>query len=174
MRFSKLALLGFVISLPLLGCSDLMDDGGAAHAGVMAKMLQMPEVTIDDEFGTDVRVSFDLVHYGGPDAETFEVVSASLRLDDQHYADIELAIPEDHPQFTGLADGEELHVQLRGSIPDNHDDWGLCADPQSEDQDELRVALALVMRVTPAANGGEHELFEYEALAVELHCSHTG
>jgi hypothetical protein len=114
-----------------------------------------------------------MTHFGGPDAETLEIVSASLTLDLEHYADIELAIPADHPQFTGLPDGDSFDFQLSGYIPDNHDDWGLCGDVQAEDEDELRVGLSLVLRVTPGANDDADE-FEFEAMAVELGCSHTG
>jgi hypothetical protein len=172
MRFPSLVLLTCVISLS--ACASLSDDsdGGAAHIGVMAELVQMPEVTIDDELGTQVRVFIDMKHFGGPDAEQLEVISASLRLDLEHYADIELAIPDDHPQFPGLADGEELSLELRGSIPDNHDDWGLCGDPQATDDDELRVGLSLVFHLTPGANDSEDE-FEWESQAVTLHCTHT-
>jgi hypothetical protein len=172
MRFPLLAFLGCVISLSACATSPDMDEG-AAHAGVDLDIEQMPQVTIDDEFGTEVRVFIDLAHYGGPDAENLEVVSASLGLDLEHYADIELAIPEDHPQFPGLADGEEFSFELRGSIPDSHDDWGLCADAQAEDADELRVTVNFVLRVTPGANDDEDE-YEYESMAVALGCSYTG
>lgn len=173
MRFPLLASLGCVISLSACASLDPDMDDGAAHPGVITQLEQMPDVTIDDELGTDVRVFVDMTHYGGPDAENLEIVSASLRLDLEHYADIELAIPADHPQFTGLADGEELSFELRGSIPDNHDEWGLCADVENVDDDELRVSLSLVLRVTPGANDDEDE-FEFESQAVALHCSHTG
>lgn len=173
MRSPLLALLACALFLPLAACgSSTDDDGGAAHIGVVTEINQMPEVTIDDELGTSVRVFVDMEHMGGPDAETLEVVSASLGLDLEHYADIELAIPEDHPQFAGLADGEELSFELRGSIPDNSDDWGLCADGQAEDADELRVTLNLLLRVTPGANDDADEL-EFESLAVTLHCTFT-
>lgn len=175
MRSPLLTLLCLVISLPLAACAEPGDsnDDGAAHPGIMADIEPMPEVMIDDEFGTDVRVFVKMEHFGGPDAENLEIVSAALKLDLEHYADIELAIPEDHPPFAGLADGEELSFQLRGSIPDNHDDWGLCMDAQAEDADELRVTLDLVLHVTPGANDGEDE-FEYESLAVDLGCVFTG
>lgn len=175
MRFPLLALLGFVTSLPLTACGDSIPDGddGAAHIGVITKIEQMPEVTIDDELGTEVRVFVDMEHYGGPDAESLEIVSAALKLDLEHYADLELSIPDDHPQFPGLADGDQFGFQLRGRIADNHQDWGLCADPQGEDADELRVSLDLLLRVTPGAND-EADEFEFESLAVALHCSHTG
>jgi hypothetical protein len=157
----------------LLACSSSDTNDGAANAGVMAELDPMPEVTIDDELGTEVRIFVDMEHFGGPDAETLEVVSASLGLDLAHYADLELAIPDDHPQFSGLADGEQFNFELRGSIPDNHDDWGLCADPQSDHADELRVTVNLVLRVTPGANDDADE-FEFESRAVTLHCSFTG
>ena len=172
MRFPLPTLLTCVIALSACSSSGDTDDG-AAHAGVDVDIEQMPEVMIDDEFGTEVRVFLDMAHYGGPDAENLEVLSASLRLDLEHYADIELAIPEDHPPFSGLADGEELSLELRGTIPDGHEDWGLCGDPQAEEDDGLRVSLDLVFHLTPGANDSEDE-FEYEAMAVELHCSHTG
>jgi hypothetical protein len=171
MRSTLLALLGCVISLA--ACASSTDGDDAAHAGVMAELNQMPEVTIDDENGTEVRVFVDMTHYGGPDAESLEIVSASLGLDLEHYADIELSIPADHPQFAGLADGEEFNFELRGSIPDTHDDWGLCADAQAEDANELRVTVNLLFLVTPGANDEEDE-FEFESRAVELHCSFTG
>jgi hypothetical protein len=135
----------------------------------------MPDVTIwdDDGSGTEVSVRVNLDHMGGPDAETLEVVSASLGLDLMPYADIELAIPADHPQFSGLADGESFEFTLVGSIPDTHTEWGLCSDPQQESADEQRVTLSLVLRVTPGANDGEDE-FEFENMAVTLHCAHAG
>jgi hypothetical protein len=169
MRTPLLTLLGCVIALA--ACSGDSDDV-AAHPGVEAQLEQMPQVTIDDELGTDVRVFVDMAHYGGPDAEQLEIVSASLGLDLEHYADLELSIPADHPQFTGIADGQEFNFELRGSIPNNHDDWGLCADAQAEDDDELRVTVNLVLRVTPGANDDIDE-FEFESQAVELHCSFT-
>ena len=72
----------------------------------------------------------------------------------------------------GIADGEAFDFELRGSIPDSHEDWGLCADAQSEDADEQRVTVNLVLRVTPGANDDEDEL-EFESRAVVLHCSFT-
>jgi hypothetical protein len=176
MRSPLLALLCCALA-PIAACGpstsdgDELDEGGAAHGGVMVH-VEPPEVMIDDEFGTDVRVSVRLVHHGGPEAETLEVVSARLRLDLEPYADIVLAIPSDHPPFAGLAEGEEFNTSLRGSIPDNHDDWGLCDDPQGDDSQ--RVALDLLLRVTPGANGDEDDTFDLESLAVTVHCSHTG
>ncbi|MFO7566561.1 MAG: hypothetical protein R6X02_28215, partial [Enhygromyxa sp.] len=173
MRTPRLALLGFVISLPLAACGDSISDNGddgAAHIGVVTKIEQMPQVMIDDEQGTNVRVFVDMEHYGGPDAETLEVVSASLKLDLEHYAELELAIPADHTPFPGLADGEQFSFELRGHIPDNHDDWGLCiGDEEAEGQ---RVSLDLLLRVTPGAND-EADEFEFESLAVSFGCSHT-
>jgi hypothetical protein len=169
--------LGLVGALTLLtsACAteDSTDGGGAAHIGVVAEVEGMPSVTIDDEAGTEVRVFVHLDHMGGPDAETFEVVSAGLRLDLEPYADIELAIPNDHPAFPGLANGEEFDLELRGSLPDTHTDWGLCMDPQAEDQDELRLSLDLELLITPGANDDADE-YLFESMAVELHCSYTG
>jgi hypothetical protein len=174
MRSPWLALL---LTLPLLSitacATDDDDQGDAANIGVIAEIDAMPEVTIDDEFGTEVEVSVAFTHMGGPDAETLEIVSASLARDLEPYADIALAIPADHPQFDGLLDGDDFEFQLRGSIPATHDDWGLCADPESLDADGQRVSLNLVMRVTPGANDDASE-FEFESLAVTLHCTHTG
>lgn len=167
--------LVLALALPLTACVGTYDHYGddAAEVGIIATLEPMPDVTIDDEFGTDVRVFVDMHHHGGPTAETFEVVSASLNLDLEHHADIELAIPDEHTQFSTLADGEDFMFELRGHIDDNHDDWGLCADPQAEDDDELRVSLSVVLRVTPGANDDADE-FEFESQAVTLHCSHTG
>jgi hypothetical protein len=174
MRTTLLALLGSALALPLAACGSVdSDDEGAAHIGVLAELETMPSVTIDDELGTDVRVFVHLDHSGGPDAETFEVVSASLKLDLEHYADIELAIPMDHPAFPGLVDGQSLDLELRGSIPDSHDDWGLCGDPETEDDDANRVSIEIMLRVTPGANSAENE-YLFESQAVELTCSHTG
>jgi hypothetical protein len=162
------------LTIMLSACAVTSDpDGGAAHPGVSAELETEPMVTIDDELGTDVRVFVHLDHYGGPDAETLEVVSAGLRLDLEPYADLELAIPEDHPAFTGLADGEALDFELRGMLPDNHDEWGLCLDPESTEADGQRLSLDLVLRVTPGANSDENE-FEFESYGVTLTCSHTG
>ena len=156
------------------GTSTMDDGGGAAHIGVIAE-VDMPDVTIwdDDGLGTEVSVSVNLEHMGGPAAETFEVVSASLGLDLEPYADIELAIPTDHPVFPGLDDGESFDFVLRGSLPDTHTDWGLCGDPQQESADELRVTLNLSLRVTPGANDDADD-FEFESMAVALHCAHAG
>jgi hypothetical protein len=176
MRIPSLSSLGLVLSLaPLIACSGSLDDGddGAAHPGIVAKIEDMPSVAVDDELGTEVRVFVELVHYGGPDAETLEVVSASLKLDLEHYADIPLAIPLDHPQFPGVADGESYSFSLRGTIPDNHEDWGLCTDPQAEQADGQRVSLDLLLRVTPGAND-EADEFEFESLAVTFNCTFTG
>lgn len=179
MRFRSplLALFLTTLAAPALwGCATTPDDSGddgAKHPGVIAEIETEAEVNIDDEFGTDVRVFVHLEHLGGPDAETLEVVSAALRLDLEPYADIALSIPEDHPQFDGLADGESFDFQLRGSLPDSHDDWGLCFDPQTEDEDGQRLSLDLVLRVTPGAHSDEAE-FVFESLAVSLGCSHTG
>jgi hypothetical protein len=179
MRFPSplLALFLTTLAVPSLwGCATTPDDpgdDGAAHAGVTAEIEAEPEVNIDDEFGTDVRVFVHLEHFGGPDAESLEVVSAALRLDLEPYADLTLEIPGDHPQFAGLADGESFDFQLRGSLPDSHDDWGLCFDPQTEDQDGQRLSLDLVLRVTPGANDDE-DVFVFESRAVTLGCSHTG
>jgi hypothetical protein len=174
MRFPLLTLLTCVIALSACQDDTTTDaEGGAAHPGVEMEIDPMPEVNIDDELGTDVRAYVSMTHFGGPDAETLEIVSASLTLDLEHYADIELAIPADHPQFTGLADGDSFDFQLNGYIPDSHDEWGLCDDVQTEDEDELRVGLSVVLRVTPGANDDADE-FEFEAMAVELGCSHTG
>jgi hypothetical protein len=178
MRFPLLALLCCALA-PIAACGpstgdelggDELDEGGANYDGV-AVHVESAEVTIDDEFGTDVRVSIRLEHQNGPAAETFEVVSARLRLDLDPYADIDLAIPSDHTPFSGLAEGEEFNASLRGSIPDNHSDWGLCDDPQGDDSP--RVALDLRLRVTPGANDDE-DTFDLESLAVTVHCSHTG
>ena len=175
LRLPLLALLCCAVCLPITACGDstALDDGGAAHIGVVTEINDMPQVTIDDELGTDVRVFVHMDHMGGPDAQTFELVSASLGLDLEPYADIALAIPADHPPFTGLADGEQFDFELRGSIPDNGDDWGLCAGGGVEDVDGLRVTLDLVLKVTPGANDGEDE-FVFESLAVDLGCSFTG
>jgi len=175
MRLPLLASLCCVISLSACDTNSNTDTdgGGAAHPGVEVTIEPMPQVMIDDEFGTEVRAYVNMIHYGGPDAETLEIVSASLVLDLEHYADIELAIPEDHGKFTGLADGDSFDFALRGSIPDTHDEWGLCTDVENQDQDELRVGLSLVLRVTPGANDDADE-FEFESQAVELVCSHTG
>lgn len=172
MRFPRLALLPCVLAL-LPACGDMNGTDGAAHIGIVAEIEQMPDVTIDDENGTEVRVFVNFDHMGGPDAETFEVVSASLGLDLEHYADIDLAIPTDHAQFSGLADGDEFGFELRGTMPDNHDDWGLCADPQAEEADGQRLTLDLLIRVTPGANDDADE-YAFESLAVTLHCSYTG
>lgn len=176
MAFPPLGWLPCAFALPLLvltsACADSSDDGGAAHIGVVTQIDSMPDVTIDDENGTEVRVFVDMRHMGGPTAATFEVVSASLGLDLDHYADIDLAIPMDHPQWDSLADGEEFAFELRGSVPDNHSDWGLCLDPQAEAADGQRVTVNLVLRVTPGANDDADE-FEFESLAVSLHCSYT-
>lgn len=171
----RLALfLPLLASALAVGCGDdLADGGGAAHPGVDAQVLQEPDVTIDDEFGTDVDVRVTLEHDGGPAAETFEVVSANLDLDLEHYADVELAIPQDHPAFDGLAEGQNVDIRLRGSIPDVHDDWNLCLDVAQFEDDQQRVTLDLVLRVTPGANDADDE-FLLESLAVALHCSHTG
>lgn len=172
MRFASPLITAFLTTSLLAACSRSADDleGGAANEGVIAEIDAEPEVTIDDEFGTDVRVFVHLEHFGGPDAETLEVVSSTLRLDLEPYANIQLAIPADHPQFDGLAIGETFDFMLRGSIPDTHDDWDLCDDPQA---DGLRVTLDLVLRVTPGANDDEDE-FVFESQAVALACSHTG
>ena len=61
---------------------------------------------------------------------------------------------------------------LRGSLPDNGEDWGLCADGQAEAEDEHRVSLNLSMLVTPGAND-EADEFEIEAYSMTLHCSFT-
>ncbi len=169
----RLALL-----LPLLtlaaGCGDeLVDGGGAAHPGVEARVLEEADVTIDDEFGTDVDVTVTLEHLGGPAAETFEVVAANLDLDLEHYSDLELAIPQDHAPFGGLETGESLDVRLRGSIPDTHDDWNLCWDVSQFEQEKDRITLDLLLRVTPGANDDADELV-FESISVALHCSHTG
>ena len=168
----------FVLLLPLLtlaaSCGDeLADGGGAAHPGVEARILDEADVTIDDEFGTDVDVTVTLEHLGGPAAETFEIVAANLDLDLEHYADLELAIPEDHAPFGGLEEGEKLDVRLRGSIPDTHDDWNLCRDVSRFEQEQLRVTLDLALRVTPGANDEADELV-FESISIALHCSHTG
>ncbi|NJK32516.1 MAG: hypothetical protein HC927_08955 [Deltaproteobacteria bacterium] len=173
MRTPWLALLPCALALPLAACGSLGVEDDAAQIGVVAELESQPDVTIDDEGGTSVRVFVNLDHMGGPTAETLEVVSASLRLDLEHYADIELAIPTDHPPFAGLSAGESLDFELRGTIPDNHDDWGLCSDPQSEEADGDRVSLDLVLRVTPGANDDADE-FDLGPTAVVLHCSHTG
>lgn len=172
---SPALVLASLLTLPLAACVGSYDDTGddAAEVGIIATLEPMPDVTIDDEFGTDVRVFVDMHHHGGPTAETFEVVSASLNLDHEHYADIELAIPDDNTQFSTLASGEDFMFQLRGRIDDTHDDWGLCLDVDTEDADELRVSLSVVLRVTPGANDDADE-FEFESQAVTLHCSHTG
>ncbi|KIG12923.1 hypothetical protein DB30_00879 [Enhygromyxa salina] len=149
------------------------DDGSAAHAGVFAEITDMPDVGIDDEQGTSVSVRVNLTHMGGPAAETIEVVSASLGLDLEPYADIELAVPADFPPFEGLADGDTHELVLRGSIPDNHDDWGLCGDPQQEAADAQRVTLDLVLLVKPGANDDEDELV-FESQAVQMNCTFTG
>ncbi|WP_146157420.1 hypothetical protein [Enhygromyxa salina] len=173
MRSPRFALVCALTTLTACGDSTTTDEGGAAHIGVVSEIEGMPQITIDDEVGTDVRVFMHMDHMGGPDAQTFEVVSASLQLDLEHYADIELAIPADHTQFTELLDGDEFDFELRGHIADNGDDWGLCASGGVEDTDGLRVTLSVLMRVTPGANDGEDE-FEFESLAVELNCSFTG
>lgn len=172
MRTPLLALL-CCCALPLTACGVIDLDDGAAHIGVVAKLETMPTVAIDDELGTDVRVFIKLTHMGGPDAENLEVVSASLRLDLEPYADLELAIPADHPPFGGLVDGAELELELRGSIPDSHDDWGLCGDPETEEADSDRVSIDLVLRTTPGANDGE-DLQTFESQAVQVNCTHTG
>ncbi|MFO7567198.1 MAG: hypothetical protein R6X02_31425, partial [Enhygromyxa sp.] len=65
----------------------------------------------------------------------------------------------------------QFSFELRGHIPDNHDDWGLCiGDEEAEGQ---RVSLDLLLRVTPGAND-EADEFEFESLAVSFGCSHTG
>lgn len=170
-----LSLPGLLTVALLMGCASSSDpDGGAAHPGVFAELETAPMIMIDDELGTDVRVFVHFDHHGGPDAETLEVVSASLRLDLEHYADLELAIPDDHPPFAGVADGESLDFELRGTLPDSHDDWGLCLDGgQAAEADGQRLSLDLVLRVTPGANSDENE-FEFESQAVSLGCSFTG
>jgi hypothetical protein len=176
------SVLGMICSLAITGCGGYLDDeleageGGdeaAAHMGVDVAITSPPSVSIDDEFGTEVRVFVELTHRGGPDAETFEFVSASLGLDLEPHADITLAIPTDHAPFAGLADGETDLLELRGSIPDNHTDWGLCSDPQGEAVDGARVTLDLEIHISPGAND-ELDAFVFESLAVELHCTHTG
>jgi hypothetical protein len=170
-----LSLPGFLTVALLLGCASSTDpDGGAAHSGVFAELETVPMIMIDDELGTDVRVFVHFEHQGGPDAETLEVVSASLRLDLEPYADLELAIPADHPPFPGLVDGESLDFELRGALPDSHDDWGLCLDGgQAAEADGQRVSLDLVLRVKPGANSDQNE-FEFESQSVSLGCSFTG
>lgn len=174
-RFASL--LTTTLLLACSACSSDPEDGGeddgAAHIGVIAEIETEPMVMIDDEFGTDVRVFVHLEHMGGPDAETLEVVSAGLRLDLEAYADLELAIPEDHTQFSGLLDGDSFDFELRGSLPDTHDEWGLCLGGQLEDADSHRVSLDLVLRVTPGANDDADE-FEFESRSVALGCSFTG
>lgn len=168
--------LGLTCALALLtsACAEATSDGGgAAHIGVVAEVESRPSVMIDDEFGTEIRVFVHLDHAGGPDAETFEVVAANLRLDQEPYADLELQIPADHMDFSGLADGEELDLELRGSLPDTHTDWGLCLSGQAEEEDEQRLSLDLELRITPGANSDADEHL-FESMAVELGCSHTG
>jgi hypothetical protein len=175
MTFTRLiSLAGFLTVALLTGCAPSSDpDGGAAHPGVFAELETEPMVMIDDESGTDVRVFVHFDHHGGPDAETLEVISAGLRLDLEPHVDLELAIPDDHPTFEGLADGEALDFELRGTLPDNHEAWGLCLDPDTEEADGQRLSLDLVLRVTPGANDDADE-FEFESRAVTLACSHTG
>jgi hypothetical protein len=169
-----LSFTGLLTAALLCGCASSSDpDGGVANPGLIATLEMEPMVTIDDESGTDVRVFVRFDYFGGPDVETLEVVSAGLRLDREPYADLELAIPADHPPFPGIVDGETLEFELRGTLPDDHDDWGLCLDPQGTEVDELRVSLDLTLRVTPGANDADDEL-EFEAHAVTLICSYTG
>lgn len=170
-----LSLLSLACALAFAGCGVSGDDSGegAAHIGVEVELMSPPIVSIDDEFGTELRVSLELTHRGGPDAETFEFVSASLGLDLEPYADIVLAIPTDHSPFTGLSDGETRTIALRGSIPDTHTDWGLCSQPQGDQADGLRVTLDLELHISPGANDARDEVV-FESLAVELHCTHTG
>lgn len=174
MRLSSIDLMACLALLcPACGGATMSEGGdGAAHIGVVAELDQDPMVSIDDQLGTDVRVFVTMDHLGGPDAETLEVVSATLKLDLEPYADLALSIPAEHAQFPGLADGESFDFELRGALPDTHEDWGLCIGPDGEDVDELRLSLDLVLRVTPGANDGEDE-FEFESRAVQLACTHT-
>ena len=160
----------------LTGC--VVDDGGdadgaAAHPGVRFELEMLPTVSIDDEFGTEVGVRLHLDHLGGPDVETLEVLSASLQLDLEDIVELELEIPEDHPGFDGLIEGETLDLLLRDEVDMTHEDWGLCTSGADESDDELRVTLSLEVRVTPGAND-EDDVETIEHHAVDLACVFVG
>lgn len=165
------------VALPCSACAldqgDAMDGGGAAHVGLRVLPNGMPTVSIDDEFGTEVRILLDAEHFGGPDVETMEVVSASLQLDLEHFSDLELALPEDGPGFEGIADGEAIMLDLRGAVDLTHDDWGLCASGADEADDELRVTVSVELRFTPGANDDADEVL-IESHAVDLNCVFIG
>jgi hypothetical protein len=171
--------LAFALGAALLcACGSAADlDGssetGAAHPGVDLTLDPVPEVNITDEAGTDIRVWVKMRHLGGPDAESFEVVSASLGKDLMPFSDIELSIPADHDPFTLLMDGEEATYLLTGSIDSNGSDWGLCASGADEETDELRVTMDLHLRITPGAND-EADDFVIESQSVALNCVFVG
>jgi hypothetical protein len=171
--FSRLRTLGLATLACAVGCAvDGAEGGGAAHPGVDVTVTQV-QVAIDDELETSVRVFLELDHLGGPTAETFSVVEAHLARDLEAFSPIELAIPSDHPPFAGLADGELLEVELRGSVPLTHDDWGLCLAGPDEAVDEERVTLHLELRITPGANDDADD-FVFESQSVTLNCVYIG
>lgn len=159
--------------LATTGCAASDDgDGGAAHPGVDIEVTQV-QVAIDDEIETSVRVFLELDHLGGPAAETLTVVDAHLARDLEPFAPIELAIPSDHSPFAGLAEGESVSLELRGSVPLTQDDWGLCLAGPDEAMDEQRVTLHLELRITPGANSDAND-FVFESRAVDLNCVYIG
>ena len=166
-------------ALMSVGCGSVptneggTSDTGAAHPGVRVTLEPIPEINIHDEFGTDARVWVTLEHLGGPDATTFEVVSASLGKDLEHFADIELTVPEGNEAFSGLAVGEVQTVALTGSIDASGPDWALCAAGPDEEMDELRVTLDLTVRMSPGAND-ESDDSVFESHTVGLNCVFAG
>ncbi|MCA9690059.1 MAG: hypothetical protein KC636_10655 [Myxococcales bacterium] len=165
----------WALLLSLLACAPATtqdSDTDAAHVGVVVD-VDAPDITVDDEFGTDVRVFVHLDHRGGPDAESFAVTAASLALDLAPVADLELAIPADHDPFAGLADGESVDLELRAHLDQTHETLGVCLDPDKVSSDEARFSVNLTLRISPGAND-DADAHTFEALAVVLHCSYTG
>jgi hypothetical protein len=171
------------LTLPLAACGDSMvleggdmeetgtDESSAAESGVVAEINGTPTVHIPSIGGTEVRVSVDLTHLGGPDAETLEIVSGSLDVDLEHHTDLSLYADIDSPEFEGLAEGESFRLRMHGFTEDGDEDfWTLCEPTQSESE---RVTLNLKLRVAPGANDDEDE-FVFESLEVTLTCSDVG
>jgi len=147
--------------------------GGAAHPGVRVEFVDLPTVSIDDEFGTEVAVRLQLDHLGGPDVTSFEVLSASLQLDLEEFADLELQIPDDHPGFDTLPDGDSKELVLRDALDMTNTDWGLCASGADEANDELRVTITVEVKLMPGAND-EDDVVMLERYAVNLNCVFVG
>ena len=170
--------LAFAVGAALLcacGSTPNSDGGsetGAAHPGVDITLDPLPEVNISDEAGTDVRVWVKMRHLGGPDAETFEVVSASLGKDLMPFSDIELTLSNDL-SFVPLMEGDEMTYQLSGSIDATGTEWGLCAAGPDEEADELRVTMDLHLRITPGANDEADDIV-FESQSVALNCVFVG